>query len=124
MLTKDITMVVLYLCCWDFFESDISKLSYILQKSCDVNAVDKCGRTALNYVFAGETKCIDDEYVNVLIDAGADYLIKDDFHKTTFKYMFTFIKNSKKSVYVTFSINMDSYLLMKMKMFYYPDITG
>ena len=70
-----------------FFRSDISKLSFILQKGCDVNAVDKCGRTALHYVFTGETEYIDYEYINVLIDAGADYLIKDNFHKTAFQYV-------------------------------------
>ena len=70
-----------------FLRSDISKLSYILQKGCDVNAVDKCGRTALHYVFTGGTKYIDYEYINVLINAGADYLIKDKFHKTAFQYI-------------------------------------
>ena len=70
-----------------FFRSDISKLSYILQKGCDVNAVDKCGRTALHYVFTGETKYIDYKHLNVLIDAGADYLIKDKFHRTPFQYI-------------------------------------
>ena len=70
-----------------FLGSDIDKLSCILREGCDVNAFDKCGRTALHYVFTGEIEYMHYEYINVLIDAGVDYLIKDKFHKTAFQYI-------------------------------------
>ena len=80
---NDCTLLMLLV----FLGSDIDKLSYILREGCDVNAVDKCGRTALHYVFTGEIEYIHYEYINVLIDAGIDYLIKDKFHKTAFHYI-------------------------------------
>ena len=70
-----------------FLGSDVDKLSHILREGCDINAVDKCGRTALHYVFIGEIEYMHYKYINVLIDAGVDYLIKDKFHKTAFQYI-------------------------------------
>ena len=70
-----------------FFGANMDKISYILREGCDVNGVDKCGRTALHYVFTGEIEYMHYKYINVLIDAGVDYLIKDKFHKTAFQYI-------------------------------------
>ena len=70
-----------------FLGSDVDKISYILREGYNINAVDKCGRTALHYVFTGKIEYTYHEYIIVLISAGADYLIKDMYDKTAFQYI-------------------------------------
>jgi len=69
-----------------YYGAKTEKITFLLHEGCNVNAVDKCGRTALHYVFTSEYE-MNCEYIKVLIDAGADCLIKDEFHKTPFHYI-------------------------------------
>jgi len=66
------------------------KLTNALHEGCDVNAVDKCGRTALHHVMlTGESSMSQwsYNYIDILIDAGIDCHIKDKFDKTAFQYI-------------------------------------
>ena len=61
-------------------------LVIIQQGNVNVNAVDKCGRTPLHYVFIGE-KDVNLEYVKLLLNAGVHCFVKDKFNKAASQYV-------------------------------------
>ena len=70
------------------------QLRYLISHKCNVNANDKCGRTALHHVLIpkknGSGKDVDHkcECIKILIDSGANIFAKDRFNKIAFQYVY------------------------------------